>query len=93
MPPTPRSPPSAWLVCCLLGALAAPAAAALAGGNPGAPPERGARMQAVEAALGAPAERHEAVGDPPISRWDYPGFIVFFEHDRVIHAVRLPPPG
>jgi len=31
--------------------------------------------------------RHPTVGKPPITRWDYPSFSVFFEHDRVIHAV------
>ena len=50
-------------------------------------PSRGMTMHAVEAKFGAPASRHEAVGEPPISRWDYPGFRVFFEKDRVIHAV------
>ena len=50
-------------------------------------PSRGMTMQAVEAKFGAPAARHEAVGEPPISRWDYHGFRVFFEKDRVIHAV------
>jgi hypothetical protein len=50
-------------------------------------PGRGMTMHAVEAKFGAPAARHEAVGEPPISRWDYPGFRVFFERDRVIHAV------
>ena len=24
---------------------------------------------------------------PPITRWDYPSFSVYFEHDKVIHAV------
>jgi hypothetical protein len=50
-------------------------------------PSRGMTMHAVEAKFGAPAARHEAVGEPPISRWDYHGFRVFFEKDRVIHAV------
>jgi hypothetical protein len=50
-------------------------------------PGRGMTMHAVEAKFGAPQQRHEAVGEPPISRWDYPGFRVFFERDRVIHAV------
>jgi hypothetical protein len=50
-------------------------------------PSRGMTMHAVEAKFGAPGARHEAVGEPPISRWDYPGFRVFFEKDRVIHAV------
>lgn len=50
-------------------------------------PERGLSMGEVEARFGAPATRHPAVGAPPITRWDYPGFAVFFEHDRVIHSV------
>jgi hypothetical protein len=50
-------------------------------------PHRGMTMQAVEKKFGAPAARHEAVGEPPISRWDYHGYTVFFEKDRVIHAV------
>ena len=50
-------------------------------------PSRGMTMHAVEAKFGTPQERHEAVGEPPISRWDYHGFRVFFEKDRVIHAV------
>jgi hypothetical protein len=50
-------------------------------------PHRGMTMQAVQAKFGAPAARHEAVGEPPISRWDYQGFTVFFEKDRVIHTV------
>jgi len=54
---------------------------------PGERPARGMRMTAVEAHFGAPQNRHAAVGEPPITRWDYPGFAVFFERDRVIHAV------
>jgi hypothetical protein len=50
-------------------------------------PKRGVTMTQVEAKFGAPATKHDAVGQPPITRWDYPGFSVFFEHDRVIHAV------
>jgi hypothetical protein len=46
----------------------------------------------VESSYGAPAQRHAPVGganaqQPPITRWDYPSFSVYFEHDRVIHAV------
>ena len=33
------------------------------------------------------SNRHPTVGQPPITRWDYNGFAVFFEHDRVIDAV------
>lgn len=50
-------------------------------------PKRGATMIEVEAKFGAPVTKHDAVGTPPITRWDYAGFSVFFEHDRVIHAV------
>lgn len=50
-------------------------------------PARGATMAAVEAKFGAPQTRHDAVGTPPITRWDYAGFSVFFEHERVIDAV------
>jgi hypothetical protein len=52
-------------------------------------PARGATQAAVEAKFGAPVERHPTVGKPPITRWDYPGFSVFFEHDRVIHSVAV----
>jgi len=50
-------------------------------------PKRGITMAQVEAHFGAPVARHPTVGKPPITRWDYPSFSVFFEHDRVIHAV------
>jgi len=50
-------------------------------------PARGQTMTAVESKFGAPVARHETVGVPPITRWDYAGFSVFFEHDRVIDSV------
>ncbi|HNR23455.1 MAG TPA: hypothetical protein PKL49_10575 [Steroidobacteraceae bacterium] len=50
-------------------------------------PSRGSTMSTVEQRFGAPNAKHAAVGQPPITRWDYAGFSVFFEHDRVIHAV------
>lgn len=50
-------------------------------------PGRGQTMSAVQARFGEPASRHAAVGEPPITRWDYADFSVFFEHDKVIHAV------
>ena len=52
-------------------------------------PARGSTMAAVEAKFGAPQARHDAVGAPPITRWDYAGFSVFFEKDRVIDAVAV----
>jgi hypothetical protein len=50
-------------------------------------PKRGITMDQVEARYGAPVTRHPTIGEPPITRWDYPSFSVFFEHDRVIHSV------
>jgi hypothetical protein len=50
-------------------------------------PDRGSSMATVESRFGEPTNRHSAVGDPPITRWDYPQFAVYFEHDRVLHAV------
>ena len=50
-------------------------------------PGRGMTMHSVETKFGAPQDRHGPVGQPPISRWNYHGFTVFFENDRVIHTV------
>ncbi len=50
-------------------------------------PKRGATMSQVTSQYGAPATKHAAVGKPPISRWDYPAFSVYFEHSHVIDAV------
>lgn len=49
-------------------------------------PRRGMTMNAVEARYGAPTARVAPIGDPPISRWEYPGFVVYFEYDHVVHA-------
>lgn len=49
-------------------------------------PARGMRMETVESRFGSPESRRPAVGEPPITRWVYADFIVYFEHDRVIHA-------
>jgi hypothetical protein len=55
-------------------------------------PRAGMSMTAVESTYGAPTQRHAPVGgavaeQPPITRWDYPGFSVYFERETVIHAV------
>ncbi len=52
-----------------------------------ATPTRGMTMDQVAAKFGAPKAKEPAVGNPPISRWEYPGFIVYFEHTHVIHSV------
>ena len=51
---------------------------------------RGLSMAQVEARFGAPDQRIAAVGNPPISRWVYPQFVVYFEGEFVIHAVSRP---
>ena len=50
-------------------------------------PTRGMTMNRVESRFGVPERRIAAVGDPPISRWEYSGFIVYFEYDKVLHSV------
>ena len=51
-------------------------------------PSRGVTQASVESTYGSPKAKKAAVGDPPISSWEYDGFIVYFEYDRVIHAVK-----
>jgi hypothetical protein len=58
-------------------------------------PTSGMSMESVEAKYGAPTRRAPAVGgattaQPPITRWEYPGFVVYFEHNRVVHTVTTP---
>jgi hypothetical protein len=53
----------------------------------GPTPTRGMSMRSVEERFGAPENRAPAVGQPPITRWDYPGFSVYFENERVLHTV------
>jgi hypothetical protein len=67
--------------------MAAPPAAAATAALPG----RGQTMGQVERQYGAPATRHAAVGQPPITRWDYPTMVVYFEYDHVVHTVALRP--
>ena len=52
-----------------------------------ATPARGMTMDQVATKFGAPVSKTPAVGNPPISRWEYPGFVVYFEHEHVIHSV------
>ncbi len=48
---------------------------------------RGMTTARVESEYGSPVAVTPAVGDPPITRWEYQNFVVYFEYDRVIHAV------
>ncbi|HEU0197139.1 MAG TPA: hypothetical protein VFQ88_08025 [Nevskiaceae bacterium] len=55
-------------------------------------PRRGQSMAEVLRAFGPPLKKHPTVGGhtplhPPITRWDYPGFSVFFERHTVIDSV------
>lgn len=50
-------------------------------------PTRGQSMASVQQRFGEPVQRYAARGEPPISRWEYPGFMVYFEHSHVIHSV------
>lgn len=57
-----------------------------------AKPSKGSTMSAVIKQFGQPATKRKAVGggskrQPPITRWDYPGFSVFFENSHVVDAV------
>ncbi len=51
-------------------------------------PTRGTSMEAVRSQLGEPTEIVPAVGEPPISRWHYPQYTVYFEGQRVLHAAK-----
>ena len=52
-----------------------------------ATPTRGMTMDQVATKFGAPVTKIPAVGKPPISRWEYQGFVVYFEAEHVIHSV------
>ena len=53
----------------------------------GAMPTRGMTMEQVKQHFGQPERRFEPVGDPPITRWQYDGMMIYFEHQYVIHSV------
>ncbi len=55
-------------------------------------PKRGISMTQVEAQFGAPSQKFAAVGGgspktPPITRWQYDTFSVYFENTHVVDAV------
>lgn len=50
-------------------------------------PQNGLTTAQVESRFGAPEQKHAPVGEPPISRWVYDDFNVYFEYDRVIESV------
>lgn len=55
-------------------------------------PRRGSSMAEVEARYGSPQQKFAAVGGgsvhtPPITRWQYDSFSVYFENSHVVDAV------
>ena len=50
-------------------------------------PTRYMSMNQVRGSFGEPASIVPWVGDPPITRWVYDDYTVYFEYDRVIHSV------
>ena len=59
---------------------------------PATVPHKGQTMSQVVKQFGEPQVKHPAVGggspkQPPITRWDYNGFSVFFEHSHVVDSV------
>ncbi len=61
-------------------------------------PRRGLTMSQVEKKWGAPQRKLSPRGGdskkhPKINRWEYPNFIVYFEHSHVIHSVLNTPAG
>lgn len=55
-------------------------------------PEHGLTKAQVAARYGEPKRRIAPVGEPPITRWIYDGYTVYFDNDYVVHSVRHPNP-
>ena len=50
-------------------------------------PAKGMTMQQVEERFGSPQKKLPATGNPPITRWIYDNYTVYFERQYVIHSV------
>jgi hypothetical protein len=82
--------PTAWLSALVL--LSATAVAETMetrgiGPAPAGSPTNGMSMDRVLQRHGEPAERMAPVGDPPITRWVYPDYTVYFERELVLTSV------
>ncbi|NQD79533.1 phosphodiesterase [Pseudomonas seleniipraecipitans] len=51
-------------------------------------PQLGQSKRSVLERFGLADEEHAPIGKPPITRWDYREFSVYFEYDHVINSVR-----
>lgn len=54
---------------------------------PGPMPTNNMTQDKVRDSFGEPQSEQPAVGEPPITRWRYADYIVYFEWDRVIISV------
>lgn len=52
-------------------------------------PRGGMKLDKVRSEFGPPQQEIPAVGQPPILRWKYPDYIVYFEYDLVITSVPI----
>lgn len=50
-------------------------------------PDRSMTKDVVREAFGDPREIKDPAGTPPITAWEYEGFVVYFEQQWVLHAV------
>ncbi len=50
-------------------------------------PRLGESKRAILKRFGLADKEHPAVGQPPITRWDYRSFSVYFEYDHAINLV------
>jgi hypothetical protein len=50
-------------------------------------PDNGMTTTDVRARFGDPVKEHSPVGDPPITRWQYEKWSVYFEHKVVLFTV------
>jgi len=50
-------------------------------------PRHGMTMERVRERFGEPEKVLGPVGEPPITRWVYPEYTVYFENDLVLHTV------
>ena len=75
---------SMWCAAAAWSQQAQPESAAA---GPPPMPTNGMSMTEVQDLFGGPLAQQPAVGQPPITRWRYDDYIVYFEHDRVITSV------
>jgi hypothetical protein len=50
-------------------------------------PQKSSTMNQVRNQYGDPLAASAAVGNPPITRWEYADFVVYYEHQHVITTV------